>query len=203
MYYLRYSALVLLAVLSFNLQGSSITPDPILNFDVEYIQDGQIAKLAWTVAEDANVDHYICEKSNDGIEFFNFSEVESTSESNLEIDEDLQSNKLYYRVKTVLKSGEILISDVKQVQVIKKVIDVNAMFYPNPVIETANIKISNYQNQHVSITVYNTKGAEVYNKENQKGTDHKIDFTGLESGTYFIKAAIGNEVFVEKVDVID
>ena len=199
----RIFALVFLVMFSFSLTASPIISDnPTFEFNVEYSQEGQIATLAWSFPNTNKVAYYICEKSKDGKNFSDFSKVVSNNDALLEIDEDIKSNKLYYRIKTVLKSGETITSDIQELVIKKQQVAINATFYPNPVIETANIKISNYFNQEVSITVYTDKGEEIQALVGQKGNDHKVDFSNFESGTYFIKAAIDDEVFVEKIDVI-
>jgi len=204
MYLSRIIGLAFIVLLSLNLSGSSVGYDNSrFDFNVEYSQEGNIAKLAWSYDKSNKVAYYICEKSQDGTHFVNFSQVISSREANIEIDEDLSGLVLYYRIKTVLKSGKTLTSQVEKVELVKTEIEVNATFYPNPVIETANIKISNYQNQSVAFAVYNDQGVEVISVDKQKGVDHKLDFKGVESGMYFIKATIGDEVFIEKVDVID
>ncbi len=204
MYLKQIFSLALLIFISYQLAGSTVNPEnPEFTFNVEYSQEGNIAKLAWSFDKNDNVAYYICEKSNDGVNFTNFSQVVSNHVSNLELDENLQGQLLYYRINIVLKSGETFTSEVKKLQLDKVQLEVNAMFYPNPVIESANIKILNYQDQSISFAVYSAAGEEVITLNDQKGTDHKLDFSGLLAGTYFIKAAIGEEVFIEKVDVID
>jgi len=204
MYFNRILPLIILVILSLCLTASPITTDtPTFEFNVEYSQDGQISTLEWSFPNSNMVAYYICEKSTDGVIFTDFSKIVTNDEAVLEVDDDIKSDKLYYRIKTILKSGETFTSEVKQVDIISQKLQVNATFYPNPIIETANIKISNYSDQLISITVFTDQGKEVQILERQKGADHKIDFTNLDSGTYFIKATIGDEVFIEKVDVID
>ena len=76
-------------------------------------------------------------------------------------------------------------------------------FFPNPVIEMANIKILNYEGSTVDIAMYNTSGQEVFHSDNLVGDTHQVNCIDQAPGSYFIKVSVDTEVFIEKIDIIE
>ena len=75
----------------------------------------------------------------------------------------------------------------------------NKMFslYPNPNKGQFNVSIQN--NEVVSIEVYDLMGKQVFIQNNIKSNEIAIDLTSQTKGIYFVRVAIGNQFFNEKV----
>lgn len=186
---------------------ANVTPDfadlPKISVDVAYVEEASIAKISWSCNESFVIKMFICEKSLDGKHFTQIAKVIVGNTQYLEFDEDAREDIQFYRVVTYLNNGEIIISDTLKATKSKQNQSIEAIFYPNPVIERANIKISNYNNTPVNIAMYNSDGREVYSVVDQLGSLHEVICKQLPSGTYFIKATVDGEVFIEKIDIVD
>ncbi len=176
---------------------------PEVELNVEYIQDASIAKLSWTCNGQSDIKMFVCEKSTDGKTFEEIARVLVRDTKYLEFDEYAADDIQYYRVVTHLHSGEQVISATQEATKQTSSVEISATFFPNPVIEEANIHIANHNDLPVNIAVYSNDGKEVYTAKDKYGDSHTVDCKSLVAGTYFIKTQVGADVFVEKIDVID
>lgn len=74
--------------------------------------------------------------------------------------------------------------------------------YPNPTSGLFNISASNANFTHLTISVLDIQGKEVYNtsdKNNSNNYNKEINLNGLAKGIYYIKLNTGNAVKVQKV----
>lgn len=196
---------ILSAVFTASLSANSLSfsDSPEVSFVVEYNEFADVATLTWTCQEVSEVKMFVCEKSLDGVTFEEITRVEVGESSYLEFDEYAIEEVQYYRIVVQLKSGNKMISEVQKATKSVEKSEIKTTFYPNPVMESANIMISNYQGDTVEIVLYNSLGEEVFMAVDQTGASHSINCKEHTPGTYFIKAKVGDEVFVEKIDIID
>ena len=192
-----------LTVSVYAVESTDLKNPPTVSLNVEYIQDASIAKLSWTCNGQSDIKMFVCEKSKDGKAFVEIATVIVGDSKYLEFDEYAEDDIQYYRIVTYLHTGEKVVSAIQEATKKERTLEVTASFFPNPVIEQANIHITNHNGLPVDIAVYSSKGEEVYTAEGKYGNEHTVDCTSIVAGTYFIKAQVGDDVFVEKIDVID
>jgi len=205
---LRSILICFLVVISFTLsvyanESADFNNPPEVKLNVEYIQDASIAKLSWTCKGQSDIKMFVCEKSTDGKTFEEIARVVEGDTKYLEFDEYAADDIQYYRVVTYLHTGEKVVSAIQEATKQTTSVEVSATFFPNPVIEQANIHIANHNDLPINIAVYSSNGEEVYVAADKYGDSHSIDCKSLTAGTYFIKAQVGEDVFVEKIDIID
>ncbi len=80
----------------------------------------------------------------------------------------------------------------------------NLNIFPNPAFNNVNLTYSNDNGENASYEMINAIG-QVVKKENlgnEKGkANHSVSLTGIESGIYFVKVAVGNAVSVQKITI--
>jgi hypothetical protein len=101
----------------------------------------------------------------------------------------------------VLQSASKPISVVTGIQELRDGIYVE--LYPNPTTGDATIQFDLYQEQNVSVELFNTLGQKVYfQNEGVISTGHYIRIIpakGLSSGVYFVKLTTDNAVIIKKL----
>jgi hypothetical protein len=187
----------------------------VLNCDIitfkATLQNGQ-TKLNWTVLCEQEVDYFIIERSVDGVNFsqadmiagrpvINAAESYSTTDDVGLVTADI----IYYRLKTVSKTGKIKLSNIiilhrnrqgaTEVQIL-----------PNPVRSRLQLLISSELSTVAQIYIADGNGKIV-----QKYTENILQgsntFTysepgNLPTGLYYLRLAIGNEIITKKFSVI-
>jgi hypothetical protein len=103
--------------------------------------------LKWSTASEINSDYFMIERSEDGLNFTEIGTVQAagSSQSILEyefIDYDAfsQQNFQYYRLKQVDFDGEIMYSDIRNVQMNQEQFN-QLVVFPNPFTEVLNVFI--------------------------------------------------------------
>lgn len=95
-------------------------------------------------------------------------------------------------------SSLLVVTDIAEIQK-----EFNAEIYPNPVASMLNIKLSNINNDRVTITLKNIIGNEVqtlYDTKSSVGQDlYSINLDGVSPGIYFVDIAIGKKTQVFKI----
>ncbi len=168
--------------------GVSATPDYANN---------QIL-LNWETASEVNNDHFVVEKSVDGLAFTDLADVNSLGNSrNVQsyqyFDQEPTSGKSYYRIKQVDVDGSFTHSSRVEVT-----FDPKATFdffpYPNPVSvgENLTIKIVSEEEQTVDIGLYTMHGVKVSEMSTSViAGSSQIEFStsGLSKGLYYLLSA--------------
>jgi len=109
----------------------------------------------------------------------------------------------YYRLQLINADGTKSFSSIKQVDVANS--NSNISVYPNPAVEDLNLVVSTIGNAHLKYAVMDAQGRTFINED--EGTfenvfQTNIKLNNLQSGIYFIKVTVGNDVsnlkFVKK-----
>lgn len=167
-------------------------PVSLISFDTKLQTNGQVA-LNWSTASESNNDHFIVEKSTDGIAFITIAQVASkNSDSNArlnynQIDVAPSNGINYYRLTQVNLNGTSKVLGVKSQQVNIKT--ANSILYPNPLQDNKfNLNLANQQDGQVAVGITNLSGKSVYqgNVNVASGTATVNIATQLVSGLYLV-----------------
>jgi len=76
--------------------------------------------------------------------------------------------------------------------------DENSIFiYPNPSNGIVNLEVTGREN--ITVDIINISGQQIYSKQVNKNTTKQIDLSKQSKGMYFIKAYVGEKMFVKKI----
>jgi hypothetical protein len=156
------------------------------------------AHLTWQTISEKNSDHFIIERSIDGTTFNQLSTVNaagnSSSVSNYQYSDvnvgELNSKKLYYRLKLVSKTGQIKTSSVVSL-LVKLPFEVN--IFPNPVTKKFSVEILANKDQKVKLVVTNSAGKEIASCEkNLVSGANQVTYnsTAWAKGVYTVKVIL-------------
>jgi hypothetical protein len=169
----------------------------LLNFTAEK-KDGQ-AILKWQTATERNSDHFIIERSTDGVKWTGVGSHSAAGNSNSVlnyklIDRAPEAGTNYYRIKSVDFGGAYKYSDIKKVDFgsLRSATLIDAK--PNPFTNTLSIRYHNNEEGMVRINILDALGRIVATTERNapKGEDSMIlDTSFYSSGVYFVSVVSG------------
>ena len=170
-----------------------ITPVELTLFNGKY-SNGSVL-LEWTTSSETHNYGFEIQKRYDNTSFKKIGFVNgfgTTSNGNNYSfeDDDLQSYRIYYRLKQIDFDGGFKYSDIINIEN-PALSDYNLYGnYPNPFNPTTTIKYSSPHQSKIKIALYDILGHEVeilYNGEQASGIHHLIlDSEDLSSGVYFV-----------------
>ncbi len=149
-------------------------------------------QLNWKVENESNIDHYVAECSNDGINFSAVKNVlpKENNGANINynaIDQKDAPGLVYYRIKALNNNGRTLYSDIAKVEAI--VVRSSISVYPNPVAgKIMNIRFMQQAEGNYGIQLTNTAGQVLYKGQvsvNSETITRSIDLNGkISTGIY-------------------
>ena len=182
-------------------------PVTLLSFDAK--EKDRKVHLEWKVAQEKNLSHYEIERSSNGIQFSNILKVSADRSSTTSIknyviiDEEPFSGINYYRLRSVDKDGTVQYSQIVFVH-ISDILEA-IKIYPNPVESGSEINIDFYSHESsgISLTLYNSFGAHVYqaNIPAGKGYNNLNLRTDLAPGIYIVVLKTDERSFQYKLIV--
>ena len=145
----------------------STTPVTLSTFDVSLVSNK--VSLSWVTATEINTDHFEIERSLDGKSFskIGIQKARGTSSSAISYtcgdNVALLNGALYYRLKSVDKSGVFNYSAIKTVMV-KSTQNLITSTYPNPskVGQSVKLTYQSLQAGSVKVDMVNTLGKKIY-----------------------------------------
>ncbi|MDF3026825.1 MAG: hypothetical protein K0S23_1132 [Fluviicola sp.] len=165
--------------------------------------------LNWVSSSELNVDKYIVERSEDGV---NYLEIGSVSAQGLSLEalsyqfEDLQpllKETGYYRVKLLRNNGNSVTSNsiaieqefMHDLEIVKA--------YPNPATSNLTVLLSSKMETAYQLTLSNLNGKRVWSNDQKikKGlTAASIDVSQFQGGFYFLTVSVdGKNVSTHKI----
>lgn len=119
--------------------AQSALPIEWLNFDAT-LQETQKVKLAWRTATETNNDHFVIERSNDGLNWQAIEHIGGAGNSDREssyqsLDPDPPRGMSYYRIKQVDFDGQFSYSPARSI-LMKATNNIEVKIYPNPTTHT-------------------------------------------------------------------
>ncbi|MDP2363971.1 MAG: S8/S53 family peptidase, partial [Ignavibacteria bacterium] len=172
---------------------------------------GGVVNLGWITATELNNFGFEVERRDDNSSFEMIGFVSGTGTSTNRItynyiDENLSSNRYYYRLKQIDFDGtfdysqEVLV-DIQQLSDFKLFQN-----YPNPFNPSTNIRYYVSKPGYIKIGLYDLIGNEIktlMSKEVQSGTyEINVDGSNLASGMYFVKVIAQGNQQVIKISLI-
>ncbi|HEX7358083.1 MAG TPA: S8/S53 family peptidase, partial [Ignavibacteriaceae bacterium] len=184
-------------------------PVELTSFSANYL-DG-VVKLKWVTATETNNYGFEVERKTDNSNYESIGFVQGGGSSTNRltynfVDNNLLSNKYYYRLKQVDFDGSVEYSNEVQVE-IDGLNDFKLyQNYPNPFNPSTNIKYTIPKNSFVKITLHDILGNEIrtlVNQNVQPGTFQvTLDGSGLASGMYFVRLSAENIERTLKISLI-
>ncbi|HEY4800931.1 MAG TPA: T9SS type A sorting domain-containing protein, partial [Bacteroidia bacterium] len=172
------------------------TPLPVQFISFSAKQDGSRAELSWVTASELNSDHFLVQRSKNGIDFETIANVDAAGCSSVQkkysiLDYDPVEGVSYYRLKEVDYNGEFIFSGVAAVNFfLEKEISV----YPDPA--DGWFSVSGLQLPAL-IQIFNLSGGKVL--ETTLREEQSVIHLNAEGGIYFLKATSGAKVFEKKI----
>lgn len=161
-----------------------------------YMQNNTI-QVEWKTQAEVNINSYIVEKSQDGVNYFAIGNVTSNKavlNSYSLLDNQPFKNSNYYRIKIISNNNEFNYSSVVVVK--NSIATPSFSVYPNPVVgNTVNLSLNNLPKGNYTITIINQLGQKLITKDfNNNGTTTSVtmDVSKLIKGNYEI--ILNNEV---------
>jgi len=188
---------------SFVAQGYGPLPVTWLSFNASW--SGTDAKLQWSKNMEINNDHFEIERSFDNKIFEKLGQKESTNTGNTNYymfddigAKEMNKEVLYYRTKQIDKNGEYSYSNVQILNTQHKNnnAEINVSVYPNPVVESAVIKITSNSNSKVSYTISDIDGKLIRTESMITSVGNEtikiVDMTNLAKGIYLLNVKGNN-----------
>ena len=195
------------------LPSSIVVAIELLSLSAEREATSEVTNLLWKTVSEINSDYFIVERSNtlDG-EYKEIGNVKaagnsSSTKSYSYADTDaVETGSYYYRLRMVDFDGSESMSNIVSVEVLNSNLDnqqVSIKLYPNPVMEVVNIDIETEYKSSIEGGLFNAIGQQIQKIDISSipagTTKIKLDVSGLSSGTYFVRAKIGNKVVFKKL----
>ena len=151
------------------------------------------ASLEWKTNNNSIASSYEVERSRDGLDFFTIQSIPTNigniSGYNYSDYESLNAPIVYYRIKEILKNGNITYSSVLKSQ---NGFNTNSLdITPNPVIDKLNLTMQSELSTTANIQIINIQGKVILSIKNQVtpglNSIHINDLGFLSNGVYIIK----------------
>ncbi|MFT3846035.1 MAG: T9SS type A sorting domain-containing protein [Lacibacter sp.] len=185
--------------------GQSTLPVVYSEFKVK--KNGSNAELAWTTENEINNDHFIVERSTDGVRFQKAGTVNAkgsgaSKQSYSFIDPLGSSAIVYYRLQQVDVSGASTYSNIISLRNSEnKVGKINV--YPNPFVSDIKVQVQSDKKDDLIVRVSNMAGQVVLTKKFTLQTgDNVIVLTGVETlktGIYSVEMITDGWKTVQRV----
>ena len=184
---------------------SSILPAPVLTLFNGSSLDKQV-DLKWTLAADNSIQSVIIERAFDPAHFEAIGQVSVIVHDQVKqytfIDNNIQRDKIYYRLKLITANGQTQFSKMLAFH-LEEAGKVAFSVYPSVITNSANATITAARNQQASLEIVDCNGSTV-NRQRinlQQGYNNlTIDgLTGLQRGTYVVLAKLSDMTYSRKV----
>jgi len=181
-------------------------PVRLVTFSATLNNDSK-ADLKWTTASEANVSHFVVEKSYDGINFsdagivFAFGNTNDTKNYSFSDNVNLsRAGMIYYRLRSVDSDGKSQLSQARIIRIGKASEMLKLTTYPNPVSNEIRITVpAAWQNKEVTIEIFNPNGQKLKSSKASNASQTEIiAVSNLGNGFYILKASCGSETAQQK-----
>jgi hypothetical protein len=179
----------------------SLLPVSFLQFNVFPTSSGN--QLDWRIDDAMDVHHFEVERSFNGSSFITLKEVPkkqgALQYTYTDLEKAIKTKNIYYRIKAVLRSGEIKYSFVQKISS-----DVKNHFgvTPNPAKTYIYVNGSLLQDERINLHIVTTEGVTIHKEDwlLQKGVFSKyISIEKLPAGIYWVKMITRHGETVEKI----
>jgi len=176
-------------------------PIDLISFTAKPVDNEKVI-CDWATAAEQSNDYFNVERSKNGSDFNSIGIVDGSGTSNqtqqyMFIDNNPYTGISYYRLKQTDFNGNVSYSAVRKVSM--KDDDFNIVVYPNPVIDFVTVTFSKNHNAQIAITDLTGK---VIKQVQSDSEQIQLDFTNLNSGSYFIVADSSNSSTRKTIKVV-
>jgi hypothetical protein len=185
--------------------GSGL-PIELLSFEAN--RKNENVKVDWVTASETNNDYFTLERSENGYEFEPISILDGAGTSNVplsysQIDYNVSSSGLYYRLKQTDYDGAFTYSQIKYIEPIESL--EGFLLYPNPTDGTIHIVFNDFSEETVLIEIRDITGricSQFSFTPSSKNHSQSYDLKNvLAAGTYIITTSSGNKLYTQKLVV--
>ena len=165
--------------------------------------------VKWTTVMEENVSHFTIERSFDGISFTDLATVfaygNSNEARNYAYPDDIstvQSNVLFYRLRSNDIDGKTQYSDIRIIKLSNKNVNtIHIVTYPNPAANQVNVTVPNHwQNKKVAFEIFSANGQVQKRTENNSSSQtESINISNLAPGIYIVQATCNGETAQQKI----
>jgi len=181
--------------------ANAVLPLTLLSFNGK--REEKSIELDWTTTNETNVSHFELQRSFNGSEFEQFTNMAAKNNVAINqynaIDNSLEAvnatTNIYYRLKMIDNDGKYSYSKIVMVQPVKQS---NISVFPNPVKNgKLFIRFDGYANKKINITIQDVTG-KIYRSINAAPVAGNIalDVNEMAAGMYFVKIIIEGTVKV-------
>jgi hypothetical protein len=159
-------------------------------------RQNNIVRMEWSTIQEISSKHFVVERSSDAVNWSSLSTLQAAGTSNTRLvytynDVNPLSGTAYYRIRQMDEDGKITFSGIARVGSSST----GHMFvYPNPVLSTANIVLSDDIRTNQSVQVFNMTGALVRKVAVKNGNLVQFNAESLAPGLYLIKVVEDGKV---------
>ena len=196
-----------------SISSSSISTLPVQLISFSGIQKGAFIELMWKTASEINNDHFEIERSIDGKNFEQMTNVKgkgnTVSENDYSFIDNIgmliqnNINIIYYRLKQIDMNGNMNKGKIISINILNKIGDISLLVTPNPFNSEVGINIFSSQNENAEIQISDITGKEImYQITKLNIGNNAIEFQKadeLNDGVYFIRAVVSGKVFISKI----
>lgn len=174
------------------LDDAVLLPVSLISFEVKPVNNTFIA-TEWLVEGEEEIDAYVLQRSVDGVDFSDITEMKATGSPLYGFDDmDVTHNQTYYyRLKWVHFDGSMGYSTVRTARLTASDVWYIGDFYPSPTTGGSFVDINAPVDSDLDIAVFNQLGQQVaafVGKEVGKGPNTlSFDLSGLAHGSYLFR----------------
>ena len=188
-----------------NNTSTLIAQPDILLFEADLI-DREV-QINWSTNTEKTNDHFILEKSSDGLNFEALA-ISNSRSNDLgfhfydDIDKEPFLGKNYYRLICIQQDGTTFFSNIKELDFD---IDLHGFsIFPNPAQEKLFINLEPFLEKNTQIQIFDARGVEMTTKsiENNLEPIQKIDMSNYNNGLYFIAIKIDGQKIITRQFVV-
>lgn len=173
-----------------------VTPVSLTDFTVT--RQGGNAQVSWRTVTEMNTDHFVIERSKDGINFVEAGSTAAAGNSTGAINYQYldpiagMSGIIYYRLKTVDMDASVSYSKIISLRLDGSGIVKNFNVFPNPFTSDIKIELNAEKDANVTIRISNAAGQSVFSRSNlvQKGNNIIVlnsELSTLKAGMYIVE----------------
>ena len=190
-----------------NPAACSVLSGNMVNFSAA-LNPGNSVDLVWNAADNRGIKEFTAERSTDAIHFspvISLPPSADASVTNYKTADDIsriESNYVYYRLKTSYNSGGSSVSKTMAVAVSKNK-RFSAAVTPNPVKDVLNINIYTASDRTVQLNIYDNVGRLLHTAQQMLVKGHSVfSLNGLDNwqrGLYTVKLISGKDVVTDRL----
>jgi hypothetical protein len=172
-----------------------VLPVELISFTAAWIQKGKTARLDFKTDNETGTCCFDIEKSADGFHFFTIGTLPAKNIAGIQsysfIDNNANSKKQFYRLKTKDITGRYDYSNIQQLQYNTSM---EILVFPNPTTDVLQLQLNSAYGK-VNLQVINTAGQIIKQLHNVPATNRvlTIPVQNLVPGNYWLRLQTGDE----------